>query len=291
MLAPADHLGTHRLTCPVTTPALNANIRAPQGALSHPEKGNNGTVSTSATETRKTTNPAHFARLNIRFGIARIATFIANPHNQPQARFSSVLFTHADSPIKALADLRHKRLAAVNENAFGGYQLARDALLRDGIDTNSDMQVGWFGFPHSAVVKAVLAGKADVGTVRSGVLEAMVDKGELSMPANAPSARQSQGAGWTIPLSDSRIHSVLKRLKGEANHTKFKAGNATDVIPAKVSGLKDQGVGFQVCANTLRGKKVNYETDLFDVSKADIVPSGVAELARLQAMGYTYTKP
>ena len=48
---------------------------------------------------------------------------------------------------------------------------------------------------------------------------------------------------------------------------------------------------FNVCANTLRGKKVNYEADLYDVSKADIVPSGVAELAKLQAMGYTYIKP
>ena len=46
-----------------------------------------------------------------------------------------------------------------------------------------------------------------------------------------------------------------------------------------------------VCANTLRGKKVDYENDLYDVSKADIVPSGVAELAKLQAEGYTYIKP
>ncbi len=76
-----------------------------------------------------------------------------------------------------------------------------------------------------------------------------------------------------------------------ADNTKFKAGNATDEIQAKVSGLKDQGVGFQVCANTLRGKKISYENDLYDVSKIDIVPSGVAELASLQAKGYTYIKP
>lgn len=76
-----------------------------------------------------------------------------------------------------------------------------------------------------------------------------------------------------------------------AVNTKLKAGNATDEIQAKVSGLKDQGVDFQVCANTLRGKKISYENDLYDVSKEDIVPSGVAELARLQAMGYTYIKP
>jgi hypothetical protein len=67
--------------------------------------------------------------------------------------------------------------------------------------------------------------------------------------------------------------------------------NASDQMQAKVAGLKDQGVSFQVCANTLKGKKISYEDDLYDVDKADIVPSGVAELAHLQAMGYTYIKP
>ncbi len=74
-------------------------------------------------------------------------------------------------------------------------------------------------------------------------------------------------------------------------NTKLKYGNATDVITAKIDGLKQQGVKFNVCANTLRGKKINYEEDLYDVSKADIVPSGVAELAKLQAEGYAYIRP
>ncbi len=73
--------------------------------------------------------------------------------------------------------------------------------------------------------------------------------------------------------------------------TKLKYGNATAEIQAKISGLKTQGVEFQVCANTLKGKKISYEDDLYDVNKADIVPSGVAELSRLQQMGYTYIKP
>jgi intracellular sulfur oxidation DsrE/DsrF family protein len=77
----------------------------------------------------------------------------------------------------------------------------------------------------------------------------------------------------------------------QLENTKLKLGNATDEMQAKISGLKDQGVGFEVCANTLKGKKVNYEDDLYDVEKADIVPSGVAEVAKLQSMGYSYIKP
>lgn len=72
---------------------------------------------------------------------------------------------------------------------------------------------------------------------------------------------------------------------------KFKHGNADDQMTAKLDGLKLQGVEFNVCANTLNGRKVDYENDLYNVDKADIVPSGVAELAHLQAQGYTYIKP
>lgn len=72
---------------------------------------------------------------------------------------------------------------------------------------------------------------------------------------------------------------------------KFKNANATDEMTAKISGLKDQGVSFSVCNNTIKGRKVDMENDLYDVQKADIVPSGVAELAKLQAEGYTYIKP
>jgi intracellular sulfur oxidation DsrE/DsrF family protein len=74
-------------------------------------------------------------------------------------------------------------------------------------------------------------------------------------------------------------------------NTKLKHGNATDEMQARIAGLKDQGVGFQVCANTLKGKKIDAGNDLYDVDEADIVPSGVAELSRLQALGYTYIKP
>lgn len=72
---------------------------------------------------------------------------------------------------------------------------------------------------------------------------------------------------------------------------KFKHANANQVMTAKVSDLKGQGVTFNVCANTVRGRKVDVMTDLYDVDEQDIVPSGVAEVAKLQGMGYAYIKP
>ena len=77
----------------------------------------------------------------------------------------------------------------------------------------------------------------------------------------------------------------LEKLK------KFKHANADDTMTAKIDGLKSQGIEFNVCENTVRGRKVDVETDLYNVDEKDIVPSGVAEVARLQAMGYAYIKP
>jgi intracellular sulfur oxidation DsrE/DsrF family protein len=77
----------------------------------------------------------------------------------------------------------------------------------------------------------------------------------------------------------------LKKLK------KFKHANANDKMTAKIDGLRDQGVAFSVCANTVKGRKVDIEDDLHNVDKKDIVPSGVAELTYLQQNGYTYIKP
>jgi intracellular sulfur oxidation DsrE/DsrF family protein len=72
---------------------------------------------------------------------------------------------------------------------------------------------------------------------------------------------------------------------------KFKHANADEKMTAKIDGLKDQGVDFNVCANTVKGRKVDMDTDLYNVEQSDVVPSGVAELSKLQQLGYTYIKP
>ena len=79
-------------------------------------------------------------------------------------------------------------------------------------------------------------------------------------------------------------------LPDEAENTKLKSGNANDKQQSTISHLKSQGVTFKVCANTLRGKKINID-QLHDADESDIVPSGVAEVAHLQGRGFSYLKP
>ena len=76
-----------------------------------------------------------------------------------------------------------------------------------------------------------------------------------------------------------------------AKLTKFKHANATETMTARIDGLKSQGVRFEICGNTVKGRNVDLASDLYDADPADVVPSGVAELAKLQFQGFAYIKP
>jgi uncharacterized protein len=72
----------------------------------------------------------------------------------------------------------------------------------------------------------------------------------------------------------------LMKGKKDAN------GNPYETI---VQDLKGQGVKFDVCEITLRNRKLTKDQFIDDV---DYVPSGVAEIARLQQReGYAYLRP
>jgi intracellular sulfur oxidation DsrE/DsrF family protein len=62
-------------------------------------------------------------------------------------------------------------------------------------------------------------------------------------------------------------------------------------IKSSIDNLKLQGVQFVICKKTLERGKIDYKKDLYDVSEKDLVPSGVAEIALLQAKGFGYVKP
>lgn len=56
-----------------------------------------------------------------------------------------------------------------------------------------------------------------------------------------------------------------------------------------VQALKGKGVDFRVCNNTLKSRQLDASAV---IPEATVVPSGVAEIGRLQAKeGYVYLKP
>lgn len=124
--------------------------------------------------------------------------------------------------------------------------------------------------------------------------------------AAAPAAPDAIKVVYHVNDSDNAM-AALRNIKNELNaepnthivvvtHSKGidfllkdaqdKNGNPYEPI---VQGLKDSGVEFRVCNNTLKGRKLDASAV---IPEASIVPSGVAEIARLQAKeGYVYLKP
>lgn len=133
------------------------------------------------------TNPGHFQSLMLQHELAPLVSLETDGPNRIETgnRYGAVIFARAseDSP-KRLGDLRGKRLGAVSPEAFGGWQLALHTLRKNGLDPETDLkEVRFFGFPQRAIVRAVLNGDIDAGTVRTGLLEDMIEAGEV--PADA----------------------------------------------------------------------------------------------------------
>lgn len=61
-------------------------------------------------------------------------------------------------------------------------------------------------------------------------------------------------------------------------------------LRAQIDALRAKGVKFLICRNTLNGMGLKIE-DLYAVQPEDVVPSGVAEIARLQGQGFVYIHP
>ena len=70
----------------------------------------------------------------------------------------------------------------------------------------------------------------------------------------------------------------------------FQIAKTDAALAASLDGLRSKGVRFLICRNTLRAMNLRPE-DLYGVRAEDVVPSGVAELARLQGQGFVYVHP
>ena len=87
-----------------------------------------------------------------------------------------------------------------------------------------------------------------------------------------------------VVTHSSGAFALVDGAMGKKNKKTGKVYNFSDTI----AGLANRGVKFQICANTIRGKKINKNKIN---EHAEIIPSGVAQVAHLQQKGYLYVKP
>ena len=121
------------------------------------------------------TNPGSYVALEMEFGISRIATLDTAQAPSPMRAVGSAVIVRTDrQDLGSLADLAGKRVAAVGENAFGGFQVAWREFVQLGIDPFADFaQLDFVGLPMRKVSDAVAEGRADAGIVRACTIESM----------------------------------------------------------------------------------------------------------------------
>ena len=129
------------------------------------------------------TNPGNYVLLEQEHGVSRITTLKRHWKGHEYSRFGAVIFTRRDnSDIKELKDVKGHSLMVVNDHAFGGFQMAWREFKDAGVDPFKDLsEIMFNGFPQDNIVRSVLSGKADVGTVRTGLLENMALNGKIEL--------------------------------------------------------------------------------------------------------------
>jgi C4-dicarboxylate-specific signal transduction histidine kinase len=129
------------------------------------------------------TNPGNYVLLEQKYGVSRITTLKRHWKGHEYSRFGAVIFTRRDnSDIKELEDVKEHSLMVVNDRAFGGFQMAWRELKEAGVDPFKDLgEIIFNGFPQDNIVHSVLSGEADVGTVRTGLLENMALNGKIEL--------------------------------------------------------------------------------------------------------------
>ena len=120
------------------------------------------------------TNPVHYVSLRVTGVLSgAIATQVSLEQGHPVAQLGGVIIRRKDrNDLQTLQDIRGKTVAISGTQYLGGYTAQASWLQRQGIDLDS-INFIQVGNPHDNVIKAVLNQKADVGFVRSGILESM----------------------------------------------------------------------------------------------------------------------
>ncbi len=147
------------------------------------------------------TNPTHFIKLRAHNALSgALATLVTLEGRMPAAVLGGVIIQSSEQePLNQLAQIKGKTIAAVDADALGGYVAQAAVLAGVGIKPE-DLRVRFSGRPHDRIVEAVLTGQADIGFLRSGVIEQLSREGKLD-PARLRILHRQSPPGFPFAVS------------------------------------------------------------------------------------------
>ncbi len=125
------------------------------------------------------TDPSHYIYLREKFPLSGLMVTLSESIQGKEINaLGGVIFCDSGrSDINSLNDLKGKRVAAADTASLAGFQAQYFALKQAGITLADLSEITHFNGAQDNIVDAVLQGRADIGFVRSGLLEEMARQG------------------------------------------------------------------------------------------------------------------
>jgi ABC-type phosphate/phosphonate transport system substrate-binding protein len=195
------------------------------------------------------TTPGHYLQLRFTHQLSgALATLRRHSQGMEASSLGGVIFTRATNrSINQLADLIDKHVAIPGIRYMGAYRTQAYELMQIGIDLPDDVDLLDEVGSQDTVVTAVLSNQAEVGFVRTGLLEQMVkeqklDFGQIKIinqkqhqgfPFIASTRLYPEWAFVALPSVDStQIRKITAALLAlEASHPVSKAAGIAGFAP------------------------------------------------------------
>ena len=157
-------------------------------------------------------NPFIYVKIADRYGARAFARVV---EAKGKENFRGQLICRADNQqIKTLADIKGKRLIAVDPTSAGGFLYPWGLLLENGIRKGDLAEISFAPGPggkQEKVVMAVLSGKYDVGAIREGTLDIMAGKIDLKQIRILAHTRWYPG--WVYAARRGLDPAIVEKIK------------------------------------------------------------------------------
>ncbi|RJX75217.1 sensor histidine kinase [Vibrio sinensis] len=150
------------------------------------------------------TNPGQAVRLGRQYALSWIATLTSQAPENSNYGIGSALVVRSDSNYTALNHVAGQPIAAVSENAFGGYLTLRYEVIEQGLNPNDFFSdVRYLGFPIDANLYQLRDRTVEAAVVPACLLEQMESEGLIEqglLRVLTPSNIVTSGCAVSTPL-------------------------------------------------------------------------------------------
>ncbi|HAA03071.1 MAG TPA: phosphonate ABC transporter substrate-binding protein [Syntrophobacteraceae bacterium] len=157
-------------------------------------------------------NPFIYTKIADRYGARAFARIV---ESQGQRDFRGQIICRADNTsIRAIADLKGKRLIAVDPTSAGGYLYPWGWILENGLRKEDFAEITFAPGPggkQEKVVMAVYSGKYDVGLIREGTLDILTEKVDVKQIRVLAHSRWYPG--WLYAARRGLDPAIVERIK------------------------------------------------------------------------------